>query len=128
MGFSHCLGILGDGKEGFLDINGPSKHVDKKGGLSGVHLEPLCFSQSVKSSERINTGISKGGTHSVNNLLHVVLDLTHKLKVRCEFNVLDTDICVHTNGGWTFLIGILKLKVFNSLEDFAHESHDLDWV
>jgi len=44
MGFSHCLGILGDGKEGFLDINGPSKHVDKKGGLSGVHLEPLCFS------------------------------------------------------------------------------------
>jgi hypothetical protein len=60
--------------------------------------------------------------------LHVVLDFTHKLKVRCEFDILDTDIGVHTNGDWTFSTGILKFKVLNSLEDLAHEFHDLDWV
>jgi hypothetical protein len=63
----------------------------------------------------------------VNGFLHVVLDRAHKLEWVREFYSFDTDVGDHGSGNWSLTWLLVKGQVLNSLEDLAHEAHDLFW-
>lgn len=115
-----------DGEESSFDVLSPNHHVDEKGGLGGIHLEPLGLTEGIKSTKGSNSGVTEGVSHGVNNFLHVVFDLAHQFEVGGEFDVLNTDVGVHTDGNGTLFIGVLKFEVLDSLEDLGHESHNLN--
>jgi len=120
----HGFLVFGDVVEGLLDVFGPRQHVNEEGGLGGVLLQPFGFADLVQSLEGGSGNVTEGAAHSVDNFLHVVFDFAEQLQVSGELNVLNTDIGVHTNSNGA-ITTFFKLEILNSLENLAHEAHDL---
>ena len=124
VGISHSIGIATKLVEGFLDISGPGQNVDQKNSLGNTVLDPVEFGLLRQLLEQLTSNVLKRGAHRVNNILHVGLDFAHQFEDGGPWDVLDTDICVHTDSGGADSL-LLELQSLNSLENLGHVNHDL---
>jgi hypothetical protein len=112
--------------EGSLAKNNPLTVVDEEGHHGWIHDDPVGLWLLREQLERLLGYISEGDSHGVDDILKVDLDLTDKLELNGELDVLNTDGGDHALGVWSHTL-LEELESIQSRDNLGHVDHNLYW-